>query len=296
MDDLIPLKDVFSKTEKRMKIVTLVDNRTQSENLKTEHGLSLYIETDDNQKILYDTGQSALFMRNAQSLGIDLGEVDKVVISHGHYDHIGGLLSFLKVNKTAKVYMNATIFDYEYFSLKKGVKKMNGFSPELMDYRERFVLLEKNTTFDNLWLITDIDKRYAMPKGNAILYRQTRDVEELDKFEHELILVIETTQGLCVFTGCAHNGVINIATTVQSVIQRKQIHCLYGGFHLIDGKDYVKVETTDELTDIAHELTVLLPAARFYTGHCTGSNAFNILKKSIGNRLHGFYVGKKVII
>ena len=279
-----------------MKIITLVDNRTHSENLETEHGLSLYIETDENQKILYDTGQSDMFMQNAVKLGVDLSEIDMVVISHGHYDHIGGLVAFLNVNKTAKVYMNSTIFDYEYFSVKNGVKKLNGFSSELMDYRERFILLEKNTSFDNLWLITDIKHSYDTPKGNAILYRQNKDIEELDKFTHELILVVDTSHGLCVFTGCGHNGVLNIVSTVQEVIQQKQIHCLYGGFHLIDGKDYVEVETTDELTNIAHELTKILPSAQFYTGHCTGEKAIKVLSEKMEGKLETFYVGKEVVI
>ena len=279
-----------------MKIITLVDNRTQSEDLKTEHGLSLYIETNDNQKILYDTGQSDLFILNAQKLGIDLSEIDTVVISHGHYDHVGGLVAFLNVNKTAKVYMNATIFDYEYFSVKRGVKKMNGFPTELMDYREQIILLDKNTSFDNLWLITDINHTYAMPKGNTILYRQKNGVEELDKFTHELVLVVDTVQGLCVFTGCGHNGVLNIVSTVQTVIPQKQIQCVYGGFHLIDGKDFVETESTDELTSIAKELTNILPTAQFYTGHCTGEKAIKVLSEKMEGKLASFYVGKEVTI
>lgn len=279
-----------------MKITTLVDNRTQSDKLETEHGLSLYIETDDGQKILYDTGQTDLFMHNAKKMGVDLNEIDKVVISHGHYDHVGGLLAFLKENKTAKVYMNATIFYYEYFSLKNDVKKLNGFPPELLEYHNRFVFIYHNSSIDNLWLITDINKTYEMPKGNAILYRQKEGLEELDKFEHELILVIDTAKGLCVFTGCAHNGVLNIAATVQTVIPSKEIHCLYGGFHLIDGKDYVKVETTEELNSIADELTNLLPTAKFYTGHCTGENAIEVLTNKMEEKLDSFYVGMEVTI
>ena len=279
-----------------MKIITLVDNRTQSKNLETEHGLSLYIETDDNQRILYDTGQSDLFMHNAEKLGVDLSDIDRVVISHGHYDHIGGLVSLLKGNQNAKINMHTTLFDYEYFSVKRGVKKMNGFPAELLNYKHRFVLLEKNTCFDNFWLITDINHTYTMPKGNSILYRERKGVEELDQFEHELILVVDTAEGLCVFTGCAHNGVLNIAATVQSIIPDKQIHCLYGGFHLIDSKDFVETETTEELTSIANELAKLLPSAHFYTGHCTGEKAIEVLSQTIDGRLESFYVGKEVII
>ena len=279
-----------------MKIITLVDNRTQSKSLETEHGLSLYIKTDDNLKILYDTGQSDMFMRNALKLGLNMNEIDMVVISHGHYDHIGGLMGLLKTNKTAKVYLNSTIFDYEYFSVKNGVKKMNGFPPELLEYRERFVLLNKNTAFNNFWLITNIKQMYDTPKGNSILYRQNKDIEELDQFEHELILVINTQQGLCVLTGCGHNGVLNIVATVQEVVPHKEIHCLYGGFHLIDGKEYVDVETTDELSNIADELTKLLPNSKFFTGHCTGEKAIKVLSETMEGKLEAFYVGKQLTI
>lgn len=279
-----------------MRIITLVDNRTQSENLETEHGLSLYIETDDNLKILYDTGQSDLFIHNAKKLGVDLQAIDMVVISHGHYDHIGGLLSFLKLNKTAKVYMNASIFNYEYFSLKKGVKKMNGFSPDLMQYSERFVLLDMNTQIDNLWFITEITHKHDSPKGNTILYRQKDGVEELDNFSHEMILVVDTEQGLCIFTGCGHNGVLNIVSTVKTVLPDKQIQSVYGGFHLIDSKDFVKTESQGELINIARELTNSLPTTHFYTGHCTGDKAIEVLSESLNAKLESFYVGKEVII
>lgn len=279
-----------------MKIITLADNRTQTESLETEHGLSLYIETDDNQKILYDTGQTDLFVRNAQRLGVDLEAIDRVVISHGHYDHIGGLVAFLKINKTAKVYMNESLFDYQYFSVKNGVKKMNGFTPELLEYCERFVLLNKNVQFDKTSFITDISHTYHTPKGNTILYRQKDDIEELDDFSHELILVVDTAKGLCIFTGCGHNGVLNIAATVQSFIPSKKIHCLFGGFHLIDGKDFVEIETTEELTNIATELIALMPTAHFYTGHCTGEKAIEVLSKTMEGKLEPFYVGKEVIL
>jgi 7,8-dihydropterin-6-yl-methyl-4-(beta-D-ribofuranosyl)aminobenzene 5'-phosphate synthase len=83
---------------------------------------------------------------------------------------------------------------------------------------------------------------------------------------------------------------------VQSIIPDKQISCLYGGFHLIDGKDFVETETTEELTSIANKLIKLLPSAQFYTGHCTGEKAIKVLSEKMEARLETFYVGKEIII
>ena len=81
-----------------MRIVTLIENLVYKQGLTAEHGLSFYIETE-NRKILFDTGQSALFMQNAKTMDIDIREIDIVVVSHGHYDHTGGLHAFLLENK-----------------------------------------------------------------------------------------------------------------------------------------------------------------------------------------------------
>jgi len=96
-----------------MKIITLIENHVNSPGLVAEHGLSLYIDTG-NKKILFDTGQSGLFIQNAQKLGIDIREIDLLVISHGHYDHTGGLYQFLEVNKKATVYAKKEIFTPKY--------------------------------------------------------------------------------------------------------------------------------------------------------------------------------------
>lgn len=170
------------------------------------------------------------------------------------------------------------------------------FHLKLLEYSERFVLLNKNIQFGNIWFITDISHIYDLPKGNSILYRQKDSIEELDDFSHELILVVDTEKGLCVFTGCGHNGVMNIVSTVQTVIPEKQIQCIYGGFHLIDTKDFVKTESQKELTNIARDLTNTLPTTQFYTGHCTGSSAFDVLKRQMGDKLEGFYVGREVVL
>ena len=88
-----------------MKIVTLIENTACCEAFSCEHGLSLYIETE-HHKILFDAGQTGAFADNAQKLGIDLAAVDIAVLSHGHYDHSGGMERFLEINQKAKIYVN----------------------------------------------------------------------------------------------------------------------------------------------------------------------------------------------
>ncbi|MCG2731197.1 MAG: MBL fold metallo-hydrolase, partial [Acetobacterium sp.] len=114
-----------------MKIVTLVENTPISGNYKNEHGLCLYIETEKH-KCLFDLGASDIFAENAQKLGIDLEEVDLVVISHGHYDHGGGLEIFLGINKKAKIYVNHKAFNKFYSNRGEGSKVYIGLNQKLL--------------------------------------------------------------------------------------------------------------------------------------------------------------------
>ena len=96
-----------------MKITALAENVSTTEDLGSEHGLSLFIETEAH-KLLFDTGQGSLFAENAVKLGVDLKQVERCVISHGHYDHTGGLYPFLSINSKAKVYIKKEAFISKY--------------------------------------------------------------------------------------------------------------------------------------------------------------------------------------
>ena len=104
-----------------MTITSLIEN-TSSVGLPVEHGLSLFIESDNGLKILFDMGQGGLFARNAAELGIELQKVDIAIISHGHYDHGGGLRTFLEVNEKAKVYIHGSAFEPHYSLRESGMK------------------------------------------------------------------------------------------------------------------------------------------------------------------------------
>lgn len=114
-----------------MKITTLLENTSARPELSAEHGLSLYIETAEH-RILFDMGQTALFSHNASVLGIDLAAVDIAILSHGHYDHGGGLARFLTLNRTAPIYVNRHAFEPHY----NGTDKYIGLDTTLADHKQ----------------------------------------------------------------------------------------------------------------------------------------------------------------
>ncbi len=113
-----------------MIIKTLCENTSVNEDIKAEHGLSFYIELNNGRKLMIDTGQTDLFYENAEKMGVDVSDVECLVISHGHYDHVGGLNKFLEVNKKAKVYVHELGFD-DYFSKSSGEIKYIGMDKNL---------------------------------------------------------------------------------------------------------------------------------------------------------------------
>ena len=279
-----------------MKVTTLLENSSLNEHFVSEHGLSLYIKTEANT-ILFDTGKTDAFLKNAEKLNLNLKEVDTVIISHGHYDHIGGLIHFLNMNQKATVYLKRAVFDFQYVSIRTNEKKNIGYPTELLKYKNRCIFLENTTiSFDNLHIIPTIHKIYTLPKGNNLLYKQNGKTLIKDDFEHELVFAINTTKGIHLFSGCAHNGILNMVSAVKSALPNSTIKTIMGGFHLVDTTPSMETETDLELTAIARELKRLANGATYYTGHCTGQNASKKLAAIFKNHLQKLATGKEIII
>lgn len=272
-----------------MKIAVLADNRNQNEAFQTEHGLSIYAETE-SYCIIMDTGSSDLFMLNANKLGIDLQNVDYVFISHGHSDHLGGLTYFLDKNEKAKVIMSSEIKNQKYYSKREGLHGISvDFDFEKFQGRIIFVDEQFNIS-DDIAIFKNHSFKYQLPKGNSTLCRKEPDGNIIpDDFNHELILTIETDK-LFVFTGCSHNGLLNILETVTSKMSLP-IGWAMGGFHLISKKDGFAYETDVELIELGNFLKTEYQETQFFTGHCTCDNAFNKMKTIMGNQLKQFYCG-----
>ncbi len=274
-----------------MKIIPLVENTVASQNLIARHGLCFYVETRDH-KMLMDLGPNDIFLRNAAAMDIDISEIDMVVLSHGHSDHVGGLKAFLSENSTAKIYLNRNVMDPHFIKVE-GIPCPIGIDTSLINEKdERFVFTDHFTKVDGeITLFAGVNQRRGYPKSNEVMYVRKGDKLVVDEFAHEQHMLLTNGKEWALLTGCAHNGIANILERAVEVCQEKPI-LVIGGFHMY----YEPTDTyeSDQLIDETTEVLEEWDKAAFYTCHCTGQKAYNRMKEKLGNRLQYLPAGKKL--
>lgn len=270
-----------------MKIIVLMEDTCGHPDCAYEHGLSLYIETE-RHRILLDTGASGKTWENAHRLGVDLSKVDTVILSHGHYDHSGGLLAFRAYNEDAVIYMQRTaLLDYYHGDRYIGIDKQIGQMPHV-------TLLEGDVKIDHeLSLFTGITGRRFWPQSNIGLSVRTdreilHKVDELiqDQFAHEQCLVIRGEKNL-LLSGCAHNGILNILDRYREIYGGSP-DIVISGFHMMKKADYTQ-EEAEIIQKTAEELRGTNTI--FYTGHCTGQQAIDLMQPILGEHLIQIHSG-----
>ncbi len=258
-----------------MKIVVLVENTSINENLSGEHGLSLYIETEKH-KILFDMGQTDLFVKNAKRLGVDLTEVDIAILSHGHYDHGGGLKKFLEINEKAPVYISKYAFEPHY----NGTEKYIGLDVNLCEskrivYTDDVIRIAKGLT---LYHCNSKEKSYDL--GSFGLNKKIGDVFVPDDFLHEQYLCMEENGKKILLSGCSHKGILNIVEWFKPDV-------LIGGFHF---SKFSLDETLESYAKILDGVDTM-----YYTCHCTGMEQYQFMKKTM-KKLSYVAVGQMICI
>lgn len=269
-----------------MKIITLVENTCGDERCTAEHGLSLYIETQKH-KLLLDTGQTDAVVKNAEVLGVDLSAVDTVILSHGHYDHSGGILPVSKINSTTRIIMQQKAAEPHYNG-----ERYIGIDKDILNLPNIQLIDGDMQLDDELFLFSGITGRRCYPQGNLKLSRLENGVKVPDDFSHEQCLVITQGDKRWLLSGCSHNGILNILDRYREIFQSEPDFCLTG-FHMMkkdgehtDEEKAVIIQTAEELSKM-HTV--------FYSGHCTGIPAFEMMKGIMGDKLIALHSGERAL-
>jgi len=219
----------------RLRITVLADNYVAVPGVLGEHGLSLLIEAD-GRRILFDTGQGKGLLGNADALGIDLSKIEAVVISHGHFDHTGGLAELLRNCSPDAMYLHPAALQPKYAKSDNLPHRFIGI-PEpsreaLSALHNRVVWTESATeVVPSVWCTGEIPRLPANgPKESGFFL--DRDCQEPDPLADDQALYIETTNGLVVIAGCAHAGVANTLDRVAQLTGQDEFFGLVGGLHL----------------------------------------------------------------
>ncbi len=266
-----------------LNITILVDNETTKSNLETEHGFSVLLESNEGI-ILFDTGQSDMIIRNAKALDIDLSKIDYIILSHGHYDHTGGLEAVLKETNNVLVCAHQDVFGKKYG--KKdfgneyiGIDTINNFL--INSAQAQFNKKPKKLT-EHFLLSGEIPYfvSFERPTENFIIQKETNFIP--DSFIDEQALIISTEKGLVVIVGCAHRGLINTLYYAKEITKEEHIFLAIGGTHLGNA--------TQERLDLTVEALRELKVEHLGLSHCTGLTSYEYIRDKLGEDIV-FYAG-----
>jgi 7,8-dihydropterin-6-yl-methyl-4-(beta-D-ribofuranosyl)aminobenzene 5'-phosphate synthase len=266
-----------------IKITTLSDNTAaMRRGLLAEHGFSVYLESKDT-RLLFDTGQSISAAHNAKLLGIDLAAVP-VALSHGHYDHAGGLAGILEKTGPRKVFCHPDVFSAKYAEMNGMIRPIG--IPESREDLERLgadfdISKQARQIRKGIWLTGEIPRitDYEMPENYLLVMDP---IKRVDPLQDDQALVLETKKGLLIILGCAHAGLINTIEHAKKITGKEEIAGIVGGTHLgFPGGDKsagnIRLNKTIQALK-GYDIRLLA------VSHCTGQEAAATFFKEFGDR------------
>jgi len=261
-----------------LRITTLSENTAGMGDFLGEWGLSILVETGDIT-VLFDTGKSTSAVYNADSLKIDFSAIDKIVLSHGHYDHTGGLRAVLRrINKEIEIIAHPDIWQAKYSRRKNEPARYIGIpfqQKELESIGARFHLTKEPVKLtDNIMTTGEVPMVNDYEQIDEGLFVQEGSELQPDKLLDDLSLIIKTEAGLVVILGCAHRGIINTIHRIRQLTGVEKIHTIVGGSHLMGVSEERLWQTIDALRELGIEKMGLC--------HCTDLPAASILTQEFG--------------
>lgn len=234
-----------------MNVHVLVENN-EGPGYEAEHGLSLFLEIGE-LNILFDTGQSALFIKNAVKMGIDVNKAHFVVLSHGHYDHGNGL-SYL-INKELVCHVGCFV---RRFRIKDDSDI--GLPISLQEAQDRFLLRMSDAPtelYKDVFFMGGIPRQFAFEEPGAFSYLNNG---KLDPILDDSALVVKTEKGNVIITGCSHSGICNIVKRAMDITGDVRTYAIIGGLHLKENNTQL-METIKYLNGLG--------VKKMYPIHCT---------------------------
>jgi len=269
-----------------IRITTLVENTASGAGLLAEHGLSFWIEYGD-RRILFDTGQSDILIKNAKVLGIDLAEIDAIILSHGHYDHTGGLAAVLDIVAKAKIYLHPAAVEPK-FSQKTSEAKSIGMpdsAKEAIQGQHMIWTATPAVIFPGMFVTGQVLRMNDYEDvGGAFFVDE--NCEKPDELLDDQTLFIESTKGLVVVFGCAHSGVVNTLDYISKLTGRTKIYAVIGGMHLLNASS-ARIANTVEVFK-KYDIQKIAPL------HCTGQKAIQDFKTAFGDKCLFLSVGGQI--
>lgn len=259
-----------------MKITVIVENFAGSWKMMAEHGLAV-LAVDGGTSVLMDTGQGGdALLNNLQSLGISPGDIDHVVLSHGHFDHTGGLQKLLHRSRDIPIWAHPKV-EIAHGRREDGFVRFNGchINREGVDFRPVEGLAQVT---GNLWAVeVPLDRRdpeFVNPPSRLVV----PDGEEWrpDPFPDDISMAVKGERGLSVILGCAHAGVVNILEEVSAHFGTRDFHMVLGGMHLGD-------QTPEFVDRVTSELVSRFNVEKWRPCHCTGLKALCVLSAKAGD-------------
>jgi 7,8-dihydropterin-6-yl-methyl-4-(beta-D-ribofuranosyl)aminobenzene 5'-phosphate synthase len=275
---------------KGLSITVLVENTANQAGLLAEHGLAFWIERG-GRHILFDTGQGMVLAHNADKLGIGLSTVDDVVLSHGHYDHTGGLLAALPNFSRATVYTHLTAFRDRFVRHPQTVARPVRSPIESLDWLKSHVgqVIATRThpveLAEGVWLTGQIPRQTDFEDAGGAFYLD-RACTQADTIVDDQALYMETDHGLVVLLGCAHAGAVNTLDYICLLTGESRIHAVLGGMHLLNANEHRVVETISKLRE--------LDVKQIGLAHCTGFSAMARLHHELPNRCFRCVAGTRI--
>jgi 7,8-dihydropterin-6-yl-methyl-4-(beta-D-ribofuranosyl)aminobenzene 5'-phosphate synthase len=267
-------------TKDSISITVLVENTVSREELRAEHGLSVLIETPHGQ-ILWDTGQSPLFIENARKMGVQIENISSIALSHGHYDHTGGLSAILALNPRMKVYGHPDIFVQRFTRNRSSIHSVRPIGSPIIKkiVQSKCQSLELNRQpsqiIPGVFLTGEIPRITEYEDTGGYFFIDISCAKN-DPIMDDQALYIESSQGIVVLLGCAHSGVVNTLNHVSKLTRQEKIFAVLGGMHLL-GASNERLEAT-AVAFARYDVQVIGPC------HCTGLKAITYLRSQFPDR------------